>query len=162
MPPPGSVFCENFRKVVVLGVILPFSRVLHRHTSKVPVKSRLLQNSCLPFSSQDIMSHAFLKEQGQNQHQPNNGRLPGKQLWQEAWGDTPGPFPPRNNNRPPGIMIEHYQETKKRTRLWTHDYSRSPHLKKVELGAGNSLQLVPTAQPGVSWPDLLSPEISQG
>ena len=83
-PPPGSVFCENFRKVVVLGVILPFSRVLHRHTSKVPVKSRLLQNSCLPFSSQDIMSHAFLKEQGQNQHQPNNGRLPGKQLWQEA------------------------------------------------------------------------------
>ena len=28
-------------------------------------------------------------------------------------------------------------------------------MKKVELGAGNSLQLVPTAQPGVSWPDLL-------
>ena len=64
-----------------------------------------------------LARHAFLKEQGQNQHQPNNDRLPGRQLWQEALGDTPGPFPPHNNNRPPGIMIEHYQETKKRTRL---------------------------------------------
>ena len=55
-PPSGSAFCENFRQVVVLRVILPFSRVLHRHTSKVPVKSCLLQNSCLPFSSQDMPS----------------------------------------------------------------------------------------------------------
>ena len=65
-----------------------------------------------------------MKEQGQNQHKPNNGRLPGKQPWHKAWGDTHGTFPPRNNNHPPGIMIEHYQETKKKTRLWTHDHSR--------------------------------------
>ena len=52
------------------------------------------------------------KEQSQNQHQPNNGGLPGKQPWQEmatpwqeAWGETP-----RNYNHPPGIMIEHYQK----------------------------------------------------
>ena len=27
--------------------------------------------------------------------------------WLEAWGKTPGTFPPRNNNYPPGIKIEH-------------------------------------------------------
>ena len=25
--------------------------------------------------------------------------------WLEAWGKTPGTFPPRNNNQPPGIKI---------------------------------------------------------